>query len=320
MKQPELLREQRSSFHSIIYPMKCVGKRLNKGGKITDLPYFIKWFTILLHITYLILYLRLLATFLVTTCETQMISKLLVPELASTITLFCPQQLETGTVYPKKQNNPTLSILSNFSSLRANQRCLTTIILVAEKPRFFILVFALTVHSSLNLDLFVKNITESPLCRCGSIGNAQNFFFHCKYFELQRRELLNAISPYVNPSLKLLLTGDSTLSPQINNEITLKVHKYIIDMHRFWNSNRYVLNHMRLVLCQHVSAPDNQCPVSLSLQMLMLIFTFFPSFLFCSVDVYIYKVLVIIVMSNCLHCINARNMSFTQHVCSCTYI
>ena len=87
--------------------------------------------------------------------------------------------------------------------------------------------------SSLNLDLFVKNITESPLCRCGSIENAQHFFFHCKYFEVQRRELLNAIFPYVNPSLKLLLTGDSTLSPQINNEITLKVHKYIIDTHRF---------------------------------------------------------------------------------------
>ena len=87
--------------------------------------------------------------------------------------------------------------------------------------------------SSLNLDLFVKNITESPLCRCGSIENAQHFFFHCKYFEVQRRELLNAIFPYVHPSLKLLLTGDSTLSPQINKEITLKVHKYIIDTHRF---------------------------------------------------------------------------------------
>ena len=87
--------------------------------------------------------------------------------------------------------------------------------------------------SSLNLDLFVKNIAETPLCRCGSIENAQHFFFHCKYFEVQRRELSNAISPYVNPSLKLLLTGDSTLSSQINNEITSKVHKYIIDMHRF---------------------------------------------------------------------------------------
>ena len=81
--------------------------------------------------------------------------------------------------------------------------------------------------SSLNLELFVKNTTESPLCRCGHIENAQHFFFHCKYFEVQRTELLNAISPYVNPSLKLLLNGNSTLSPQINNEITLEVHKYI---------------------------------------------------------------------------------------------
>ena len=31
--------------------------------------------------------------------------------------------------------------------------------------------------SSLNLDLFLKNVTDSPLCRCGSIENAQHFFF-----------------------------------------------------------------------------------------------------------------------------------------------
>ena len=57
--------------------------------------------------------------------------------------------------------------------------------------------------SSLNLDLFLKNITESPLCRCGSIENAQHFFFHCRYYEVQRRELMIAVSPYLNPSLKL---------------------------------------------------------------------------------------------------------------------
>ena len=31
--------------------------------------------------------------------------------------------------------------------------------------------------SSLNFDFFVKNITDSPLCRCGSIENAQHFSF-----------------------------------------------------------------------------------------------------------------------------------------------
>ena len=87
--------------------------------------------------------------------------------------------------------------------------------------------------SSLNLDLFLKNITESPLCRCGSIQNAQHFFFHCRYYEVQRRELMIAISPYLNRSLKLLLYGDSNLSPEVNSTIFLKVHKYIIDTHRF---------------------------------------------------------------------------------------
>ena len=87
--------------------------------------------------------------------------------------------------------------------------------------------------SSLNLDLFLKNITESPLCRCGSIENAQHFFFHCRYYEVQRRELMIAVSPYLNPSLKLFLYGDSNLSPEVNSTIFLKVHKYIIDTHRF---------------------------------------------------------------------------------------
>ena len=87
--------------------------------------------------------------------------------------------------------------------------------------------------SSLNLDLFLKNVTDSPLCRCGSIENAQHFFFHCRYYNVQRRELMTTVSLYANPSLKLLLTGDLTLSPVINNIITLKVQKYIIDTHRF---------------------------------------------------------------------------------------
>ena len=32
--------------------------------------------------------------------------------------------------------------------------------------------------SSLNLDLFVKNISDSPMCTCGSIEEAHHYFFH----------------------------------------------------------------------------------------------------------------------------------------------
>ncbi|MEW8547864.1 MAG: reverse transcriptase family protein, partial [Candidatus Thiodiazotropha sp.] len=87
--------------------------------------------------------------------------------------------------------------------------------------------------SSLNLDLFLKNITESPLCRCGSIENAQHFFFHCRYYEAQRRDLLNAVSLYMNPSLNLLLYGDLSLPYETNKIIFENVHKFITNTHRF---------------------------------------------------------------------------------------
>ena len=55
--------------------------------------------------------------------------------------------------------------------------------------------------SALNLDLFTKNITDSPLCSCGSIENSQHYFFHCKNYQVIRHELLNSISLIQNPSL-----------------------------------------------------------------------------------------------------------------------
>ena len=35
--------------------------------------------------------------------------------------------------------------------------------------------------SSLNLDLFARNMSDFPLCQCGSVENAQHFIFHCRY-------------------------------------------------------------------------------------------------------------------------------------------
>ena len=54
--------------------------------------------------------------------------------------------------------------------------------------------------SSLNLDLFIKSISNSPLCVCGSLEDTQHYFFHCPNFTQQRIELLNEISRYSTPS------------------------------------------------------------------------------------------------------------------------
>ena len=87
--------------------------------------------------------------------------------------------------------------------------------------------------SSLNLDLFIKNVSDSPMCSCGSVEDTQHYFFHCVNFRQQRTELINEISRYYNPSLKLLLYGDQTLSFETNVYIFQAVHKYICNTKRF---------------------------------------------------------------------------------------
>lgn len=87
--------------------------------------------------------------------------------------------------------------------------------------------------SALHLDLFLKNIVDSPLCQCGSIEDAQHFFFHCSTYHVQRNQLINAVSMYKAPSLELLLYGDVNLSQETNKNIFTHVHKFILATKRF---------------------------------------------------------------------------------------
>ena len=64
--------------------------------------------------------------------------------------------------------------------------------------------------SSLNYDLFLKNITDSPLCGCGSgeIENAEHFFLRCRLYGEFRADLLETVSQYCAISLPVLLNGE----------------------------------------------------------------------------------------------------------------
>ena len=93
--------------------------------------------------------------------------------------------------------------------------------------------------SSLNLDIFLKGITDSPMCRycryrlCGSIESSQHFFFHCPYYQQQRNALLNVVSTYHRPTLDLLLYGESSLSYDVNMVIFENIHRFILNCKRF---------------------------------------------------------------------------------------
>ena len=122
-----------------------------------------------------------------------------------------------------------VNIVISYMQMKANWKKIQT-----PKHFYFVSRKAQILHtrlrtkcSSLNLYLFHKNITESPLCHCGSVEDSQHFFFHCITYHQQRIELLNTIAQYMNPSLHLLLYGDPSLSLEINIKIFEILHKYI---------------------------------------------------------------------------------------------
>lgn len=139
----------------------------------------------------------------------------------------------------REWNNLPLNI-RNSSNLSSFKKNLNTDIITIPKYYYTGNRMAQILHtrlrtncSSLNLDLFHKNITDSPLCNCGSIEDAQHFFFHCRYYTAQRQELLTAISVYQTPNLDILLYGDTSLPNEANEKIFESVHKYIFKTKRF---------------------------------------------------------------------------------------
>ena len=80
--------------------------------------------------------------------------------------------------------------------------------------------------SALNHDLFKKNISDTPLCRCGSVDNTLHFFFKCPFYTIVRNDLLHEVSTLHEVSLKLLLYGNRYLPNDIR--IFGSVHRYIL--------------------------------------------------------------------------------------------
>ena len=75
----------------------------------------------------------------------------------------------------------------------------------------------LLVSSCKNLDLFSKNISESPMCSCGSIENT--LFLSLHLYQRQRTILLNSVANYCTPTLHVLLHCYSSMPVNTNENI-----------------------------------------------------------------------------------------------------
>ena len=80
--------------------------------------------------------------------------------------------------------------------------------------------------SSLNSDLYRKNIVPSPSCWCGEFENTNHFLFTCTNYTVARER-------YLPPDLQRytvidLLYGKTTLSPHQNGALLLQVQNFTL--------------------------------------------------------------------------------------------
>ncbi|MEW8548410.1 MAG: hypothetical protein AB2693_33315, partial [Candidatus Thiodiazotropha sp.] len=85
--------------------------------------------------------------------------------------------------------------------------------------------------SSLNQQLFLKNIIDSPLCSCGLTETASHFLLSCtNYHNLRLRYFSNLPQPL---TLSILLTGIPDAPQDLNERIFKQVQQFILATKRF---------------------------------------------------------------------------------------
>ena len=132
---------------------------------------------------------------------------------------------------PQTQNASTLA---SFKRLLNNDLPSVPAYFLSGDRKLQIFHTRLRTHcSSLSADLFEKNIIESPFCECGARENAYHYFLECPKYTNLRPELITAISQFCNPSLNVILTGNTSLSYESNVSIFTAVQKYIRETKRF---------------------------------------------------------------------------------------
>ena len=90
-----------------------------------------------------------------------------------------------------------------------------------------------TTCSALKEHLFAKHIVADPYCSCGAVENNKNFLLECPAFNDIRQDKLNEIIRITNPTIDILLFGNTALNDEANSYIFRSVQKFILRRKRF---------------------------------------------------------------------------------------
>ena len=145
---------------------------------------------------------------------------------------FLPSTIREWNILPEQQRNAT-SIASFKYQLNQPRPFIPKFFYVGERHAQILHTRLRTKCSSLNNDVFLRNLTDSPLCRCGSIENAEHYLLQCHLYQQQRLEMLNCVTQFCPVTLNVLLFGDRSISFDTNSIIFLSVQKFIKESKRF---------------------------------------------------------------------------------------
>ena len=107
------------------------------------------------------------------------------------------------------EDRTSASVISFKNRLNRNRTIIPRYYYVGDRKLQILHTRLRTKCRSLNYDLFLKNIVQSPLCNCGSIESAQHYFFHCSRYTDIRRNLINNLSQICTISLDTLMFGNN---------------------------------------------------------------------------------------------------------------
>ena len=91
---------------------------------------------------------------------------------------FLPSTIREWNALPEEQRN-SLTVAAFKSHL--NQSSIPKYYYVGDRHPQILHTRLRTKCKSLNYDIYLKNLTDSPLCRCGNIENSEHYLFQCRF-------------------------------------------------------------------------------------------------------------------------------------------
>ena len=109
---------------------------------------------------------------------------------------FLPSTIKEWNALPEEQRN-SLTVASFKSNLNQSSTCIPKYYYVGDRHPQILHTRLRTKCNSLNYDIYLKNLTDSPLCRCGNIENTNHYLLQCRFITSPALKCYNAYLKYV---------------------------------------------------------------------------------------------------------------------------